>query len=134
MNGILNLIKAFLALGLIIGITGLGIITIRSIHERRIEIGMMRAIGYTKSMVVANFALESAFVSVLGIVIGTVLGMVVGYQLWENSLSDIGIGFVLPWRSILMVGGLAFLATLLSVYPAARGASKVSPASVLRFE
>ena len=134
MNGILNLIQAFLALGLIIGITGLGIITIRSIHERRIEIGMMRAIGYTKGMVVANFALESAFVSVLGIVIGTLLGIVVGFQLWENALNDIGIGFVLPWQSILMVGGLAFLATLLSVYPAARGASKVSPASVLRFE
>ena len=89
-DGIFNLIKAFLALGLIIGITGLGIITIRSIHERRIEIGMMRAIGYTKRMVVANFALESAFVSVLGILIGSVLGIIVGYQLWETSFSDHG--------------------------------------------
>ncbi len=133
-DGIFNLIKAFLALGLIIGITGLGIITIRSIHERRIEIGMMRAIGYTKRMVVANFALESAFVSVLGILIGTVLGMIVGYQLWDTSFQTMGMDFIIAWEPILLVGILSFLATLLSVYPAARGASKVSPAEVLRFE
>jgi putative ABC transport system permease protein len=133
-DGIFNLIKAFLALGLIIGITGLGIITIRSIHERRVEIGMMRAIGYTKRMVVANFALESAFVSILGILIGTVLGIIVGYQLWDTGFQSMGIDFVLAWEPILLVGALSFVATLLSVYPAARGASKVSPAEVLRFE
>ncbi len=133
-DGIFNLIKAFLALGLIIGITGLGIITIRSIRERSIEIGMMRAIGYTRRMVVTNFALESAFVAVLGITIGTVLGMVVGYQLWDSAFRDMEFDFVIAWVPILAVGVVAFLATLLSVYPAARGASKVSPAEVLRFE
>jgi hypothetical protein len=35
-----------------------------------------------------------------------------------------GLGFLVPWWPILLVGGLAFLATLLSVYPAARGASR----------
>jgi putative ABC transport system permease protein len=133
-DGVFNLIKAFLALGLIIGITGLGIITIRSIHERKIEIGMMRAIGYTKRMVVVNFALESAFVSVLGIIIGSLLGVIVGYQLWDTGFRTMGLDFIIAWEPILLVGILAFLATLLSVYPAARGASKVSPAEVLRFE
>jgi putative ABC transport system permease protein len=133
-TGILNLIEAFLALGLIIGITGLGIITIRSIHERRIEIGMMRALGYTKRMVVSNFALESAFVSVLGIVIGSLLGIVVGYQLWQTGFQSMDMDFVIAWEQIVLVGFLAFLATLLSVIPAARGASRVSPADVLRFE
>jgi len=133
-DGIFNLIKAFLALGLIIGITGLGIITIRSIRERTIEIGMMRAIGYTRRMVVTNFALESAFVAVLGIGIGTLLGIIVGYQLWESGFRDMEFDFIIAWGPILLVGGLAFVATLLSVYPAARGASKVSPAEVLRFE
>ncbi len=133
-TGILNLIEAFLALGLIIGITGLGIITIRSIHERRIEIGMMRALGYTKRMVVTNFALESAFVSVLGIVIGSLLGIVVGYQLWQTGFQSMDMDFIIAWQQIVIVGFLAFLVTLLSVIPAARGASRVSPADVLRFE
>ncbi len=133
-NGILGLIEAFLALGLIIGITGLGIITIRSIHERRIEIGMMRALGYTRRMVVANFALESAFVSGLGIIIGSLLAIAIGYQIWQTDFQVMDMDFVIAGGPIVVVGILAFLATLLSVIPAARGASKVSPAEVLRFE
>jgi putative ABC transport system permease protein len=133
-NSMFTLFEAFLGMGLIIGISGLGIITIRSIHERRIEIGMMRAIGYRKKMVVANFAIESAFISLLGITIGSLLGIVVGYQLWETSLQSSGFTWVLDLWPILFVGLLSFGATILSVYPAARGASKVSPAEVLRFE
>jgi len=133
-NSMFTLFEAFLGMGLIIGISGLGIITIRSIHERRIEIGMMRAIGYRKRMVVANFAIEAAFISLLGIMIGVVLGLVVGYELWQSSLQAEGFTWVLNIWPILGVAFLAFLATVLSVYPAARGASKVSPAEVLRFE
>jgi putative ABC transport system permease protein len=133
-NGVFTLFRAFLGLGLIIGISGLGIITIRSIRERRLEIGMMRAIGYTKRMVVTNFALESSFISFLGIVLGSLLGISVGYTVYLEAFQGIGYDFVIPWVEIVVVGIGAFLATLLSVFPAARGASKVSPAEVLRFE
>jgi putative ABC transport system permease protein len=133
-DGIFNLLRGFLALGLVIGIVGLGIMTIRSIHERRLEIGMMRALGYTKRMVVANFAIESAFVSALGIVIGALLGIVVGYQVHLMAFNDMGYVFVVEWVPILTVCVLAFAATVLCVFPAARGASRVSPAEVLRFE
>ncbi len=95
---------------------------------------MMRAIGYTKRMIVANFAMESAFVAILGILIGTFLGIVVGYELWGSAFNDMGIDFMVPWAPILLVGLGALAATLLTVLPAARGASKVSPAEVLRFE
>jgi ABC-type antimicrobial peptide transport system permease subunit len=66
--------------------------------------------------------------------IGVVLGLVVGYELWQSSLQAEGFTWVLNIWPILGVAFLAFLATVLSVYPAARGASKVSPAEVLRFE
>ena len=133
-DSIFTLFRAFLAMGLIIGIVGLGIITIRSIYERRLEIGMMRAIGFTKGMVVTNFALESAFISLLGIVAGSFLGILVGYQLWVESLEAMDFAFVIDWQPIITVALLAFCATMLSILPAARGASKVSPAEVLRFE
>jgi ABC-type antimicrobial peptide transport system permease subunit len=45
-----------------------------------------------------------------------------------------GIDFVISWVPIFVFGLAAFLATVLCVIPAARGASKVSPAEVLRFE
>jgi putative ABC transport system permease protein len=133
-NGVFTLFRAFLGLGLVIGISGLGIITIRSIRERRLEIGVMRAIGYTKRMTVANFALESAFISLLGIIIGSLLGISVGYAVYLEAFKELGYDFVVPWLDITAVGAGTFLATLVSVYPAARGASKVSPAAVLRYE
>ncbi|QLH74141.1 MAG: FtsX-like permease family protein [Methanomassiliicoccales archaeon] len=134
-NNMFSLFQAYLAMGLIIGITGLGIITIRSIRERQLEIGMMRAIGYRRSMVVANFALESAFISTLGIIIGSLLGIMVGYELYTNLVSEgYDFEFVINWRPIVLIGFGALIATLLCVYPAARGASRVSPAEVLRFE
>jgi len=133
-NGVFTLFRAFLGLGLIIGVSGLGIITVRAIRERRLEIGMMRAIGYTKRMVVTNFALESSFISFLGIVIGTLLGISIGYTVYLEAFEELGYDFVIPWVEIVAVGIGAFLAPLLSVYPAARGASKISPAEVLRFE
>ncbi len=133
-NGVFTLFRAFLALGLIIGVSGLGIITVRSIRERRLEIGMMRAIGYTRRMVVMNFALESAFISLLGITIGTLLGISIGYTVYLEAFEELGYDFVIPWAEIAVVGAGAFLATLLCVLPAARGASKVTPAEVLRFE
>lgn len=133
-DSIFTLFRAFLAMGLVIGIVGLGIITIRAIYERRLEIGMMRAIGFTKNMVVINFALESAFISLLGIVAGSLLGILVGYQLYLESLESMDFVFVIDWQPILVVAVLAFIATMLSILPAARGASKVAPAEVLRFE
>jgi len=133
-DSIFTLFRAFLAMGLVIGIVGLGIITIRAIYERRLEIGMMRAIGFTKNMVVTNFALESAFISMLGIVAGSLLGILVGYELWVESLKDMDFVFIIDWQPIVIVALLAFAATMLSILPAARGASKVAPAEVLRFE
>ncbi|OPY31764.1 MAG: macrolide transporter ATP-binding /permease protein [Methanomassiliicoccales archaeon PtaU1.Bin124] len=135
-DSVFTLFQAFLSLGLVIGITGLGIITIRSIHERRLEIGMMRAIGYKKRMVVANFAIESAFIAALGIILGTILGVIVGYDLYQTAFanSSFDFQFVINWVPITLISLGAFLATLACVYPAARGASKVSPAEVLRFE
>jgi len=133
-DSIFTLFRAFLAMGLVIGIVGLGIITIRAIYERRLEIGMMRAIGFTKNMVIINFALESAFISLLGIVAGSLLGILVGYQLYQEALQSMDFVFVIDWQPILVVAVLAFIATMLSILPAARGASKVAPAEVLRFE
>jgi putative ABC transport system permease protein len=133
-DSFMTLFQAFLSMGLVIGVSGLGIITIRSIHERRLEIGMMRAMGYTKRMVVMNFAIESAFISALGIGIGSALGIVVGYDIWDLFLKGMGMDFVIAWIPIVALGLAAFLATVLCVVPAARGASKVAPAEVLRFE
>ena len=79
-----RLIEGFMALGLIVGVAALGVVSARSVVERRQQIGVLRAIGYRRSMVQACFLLESSFVALTAIVVGTALGLAVAY----NVISD----------------------------------------------
>jgi putative ABC transport system permease protein len=128
------LFDAFMALGLIIGIAGLGIITIRSVHERRQEIGMMRAIGFKRRMVLSTFLIETSIISILGILIGTFLGIFTGYILWRDEFNQIGFEFYINWQPILTVAIIAFIFTMICIIPASRKASKIPPAEALRYE
>src|SRR5690606_35295636 len=58
-NNILLLMEGFMALGLVVGIAALGVVSFRSVVERRQQIGMLRAIGYKRGMVSASFLIES---------------------------------------------------------------------------
>ena len=133
MNQFFNLFDSFMGLGLIIGIAGLGIITIRSVHERRQEIGMMRAVGFKKRMVLSSFLIETSFISILGIVIGTLLGIFTGYIIWRDEFKEQGFDFLINWQPIVVVFLIAFFVTLLCIIPASRKASKVPPAEALRY-
>ncbi|MGA1792533.1 MAG: ABC transporter permease [Thermoplasmatota archaeon] len=133
-NNFFNLFKAFLALGLIIGIVGLGIVTLRSVYERRHEIGMMRAIGFKRLMVVGAFLGESAFIAGSGLFIGTVLGIILGWILWRDELRKVFPEFGIPWVELLLIGGGAFLVALLSSIAPSLKAARVIPAEALRYE
>ena len=131
-SSIMQLFEVFLGVGLIVGITGLGIITIRNVAERRQEIGVMRAIGYQRRMILNTFLLETSFVSLLGIVIGVVMGLALSRQLYDWGDFSKSAPFVIPWLHILAIVGIAFAATLVSTLPPSRRASKLAPAEALR--
>ncbi|MCJ7572013.1 MAG: FtsX-like permease family protein [Candidatus Thermoplasmatota archaeon] len=134
LNQFFYLFDAFMALGLIIGIAGLGIITIRSVHERRQEIGMMRAIGFNKRMVLSSFIIETSTIAIIGILIGTFLGIFTGYIIWRDSFSDLGFDFIINWQPIILISFIAFVFTLICILPASRKASRIPPAEALRYE
>jgi len=124
------LMEAFIGLGLIVGIAGLGVITIRSVTERRQQIGMLRAIGFRRGMILRIFVIESSFIAILGILVGVGLGILLGYRLF---LEFEAARFVIPWETILPVSGISYLFTFLSTIGPARGASRVSPAEALKY-
>ncbi|HZD59152.1 MAG TPA: FtsX-like permease family protein, partial [Anaerolineae bacterium] len=130
-----TLLQWFMGLGLVVGIVALGVIAARSVVERRQQIGMLRAIGFRRGMVQNTFILESSFVAILGIVIGSALGLGHSYNAIEFMAKDIpGLEFVLQWQSVLGIAALSYVASLLTTYLPARQASKVYPAEALRYE
>lgn len=128
----MQLMEIFLGVGLVVGISGLGIITIRNIAERKQEIGVMRAIGFQRRMILNVFLLETSFVALLGILMGAVLGLLLSYRLFDwGGFSEIS-EFVIPWGEVLFVLAVAFVITILATLPPSRAAARLAPAEALR--
>jgi putative ABC transport system permease protein len=131
------IIEGFMGLGLVVGVAALGVISARSVVERRQQIGVLRAIGFQRRMIQAAFLLESSFVALTAIVVGTTLGLILGHNIIADSASQPSwdtLTFTVPWLSLgfifLVVYAVALLTTLA---PAAR-ASRVYPAEALRYQ
>lgn len=131
------IVQGFLGLGLIVGVAALGVISARSVVERRHEIGVMRAIGFERGRVQLSFLIESSMVAVAGIVLGTGLGVALTYNIisdaksqpsWENMR------MIVPWFNLAIIYAIVLGASLLTAWLPARQASRVYPAEALRYE
>ena len=129
---IFGLLKAFLALGLVVGIAGLAVVTIRNVSERRHQIGILRALGFQRSMVVATFLVELSWVSFLGILNGALVGVGFHYALYDRFLKDDGADFIMPWNEIYLIVIGAYVLTLLATLWPVRKAASILPAEALR--
>jgi len=129
---LLGIFEGYLALGLIVGIAGIGVVTVRSVSERRRTIGILRALGYRKKMVTATFLVEVSWVGLLGILNGVLVAIGFHRSLYNSFWKDQGADFTLPWSSIIsvLVGGwlLIIMATMVPI----RSASKIPPSAALR--
>ena len=134
-NGINRLLQGFMASGLLVGIAALGVISLRSVVERRQQIGVLRAIGYRQSMVLTSFLMESSFIALLGILLGVGLGSLLSYNLVEAIGEDIpGLAFTVPWMQIGIIVAIAYAFSLLTTFLPARQATRIYPAEALRYE
>jgi ABC-type antimicrobial peptide transport system permease subunit len=127
----MSLFQAFLGLGLILGIIGLGVVMARNVIERRFEIGVLRTIGFTKSMILRSFILELSLIALLASLIGMIVGIISSwlvFGLWTGDEYQ----FILPWLDLGLLILIVYLITMLSsIYPAYR-AAKLPPSEALR--
>ncbi len=129
--GVFNLLVAYLALGLVVGIAGLGVITMRNVVERKAETGALRALGFRKGMVLRSYLFELSFIALTGILMGDLLGVAVSYNLYLNFFAGQGV-FVIPWDKLFIVSLVAFVIALITTASPAIRASRMPPAEALR--
>ena len=120
-NQVLALIYGLLFLSIIIAIVGIVITLLLSVFERRREIGLLRAVGMTKSQVRTTVRWESVITSLLGAITGVVLGIVMGVVV-VAALSDGGdVSFRLPVVETVWIVIISFvLGVVAAIYPAWR--------------
>lgn len=129
--GTVTTVLSFIA-GIALLVGGIGIMNIMlvSVSERIREIGIKKAIGAKKGVILMQFLTESAIISLLGGIIGILLGFALG----------MGASQLLKMPPLISVREVVF-ASLLSmsigmvfgVYPANR-AAKMDPIDALRYE
>ncbi len=131
------ILQGFMGLGLVVGVAALGVISARSVVERRQQIGVLRAIGFRRQMVQLSFLLESSFAALLGILVGSVLGLILSFNIIDHNseqASAENIRFAVPWLNLTIIFLIAYGASLLTTFLPARQASRVHPAEALRYE
>ena len=130
-----NLLLAFMSLGLVVGIAALGVVSARAVVERRHQIGVLRAIGYSRGMVQLSFLLESSFIALLGIGLGLVLGLLTSINVISSiRYEESDIKLVVPWAQVLLIVVVAYVLSLLTTFLPARSAGRIAPAEALRYE
>jgi putative ABC transport system permease protein len=129
-----QLMQGFLALGLVVGVAGLGVVMVRAVRERRRTVGVLRALGFPARVVRRAFLIESSFVALEGILLGTALAIVTSYLLFRNDddLQAAGGSFPIPWLTISMLVVATAVASLAATAWPARQAARIRPAVALR--
>jgi putative ABC transport system permease protein len=119
----LNIIYALLGLAVIIAVLGIVNTLALSVIERTREIGLLRAVGLSRSQLRRMVRLESVIVAVLGAVLGVLMGIAFGVAL-QRAIADQGVDVLaIPWaRLTVFIAAAALVGVLAAVFPARRAA------------
>ena len=120
----------YLASGLLFGALSISVIVSRAVVERRQQIGMLRALGFTRLHILGLFIVESSFIITVGLATGTSLGVWlaarIASQLYQN--------FPFPLETVALIFLGSYLISVICIALPARRASRIPPAEALRYE
>ena len=120
---VLGIVYALLGLAILIALFGIVNTLALSVYERTRELGLLRAVGMTRSQVRSAVRWESVIIAVLGAVFGIAVGAGFGWAI-VSSLDDLT-RLVFPAGQMLLYVVLAGGAGILAAILPARRASKV---------
>ncbi|QUC60044.1 ABC transporter permease [Streptomyces sp. A2-16] len=123
----LTLVYALLALAVLIALLGIANTLTLAIHERTRELGLLRAVGQTRSQLRAMVRWESVLVAAFGTVGGLALGAFLGWVLVEASdgASDSTFAFAVPPLQLAVVALVGVTAGALAGLRPARRAARL---------
>lgn len=125
-----SLLTAVALISLIVGSIGIMNIMLVTVTERTREIGLMKALGYTRKDILTLFLIESTILSLIGGICGTILG--IGVALIANYFLDLS--NVFPVNHIIIGFIVSILVGLVAgIYPANK-AARMDPVEAFRQE
>ncbi len=113
-----------------------------AVNERKREIGILKSLGATKSLIFKQFLIETMIIGILGGVIGYIIGFIASitvlplmfpaqYQSFQSSVGPLIISFDLNIFIFCILFSLV-VSVVAGLYPAWR-ASRLAPVEAMRF-
>ncbi len=125
MNQMLTLVYALLALAIFIALLGIANTLALSIFERTRELGLLRAVGMTRSQLRSTIRWESVVIALQGTLLGLVIGVFFGWAMFLSMKDQGATVFSVPVLTLVIVILLAAAAGMLAAMPPARRAAKL---------
>lgn len=123
------LLGGIAAISLLVGGIGIMNIMLVSVTERTREIGIRKAIGAGRGVIMLQFLIEAFIVSVMGCIIGIILSWVTLQII--NKIGGVSYGLSLPVVGISILFSL-LVGLIFGLYPANK-AAKMKPIDALRY-
>ncbi len=118
------------SIALLVGGIGIMNIMLVSVTERTREIGIRKAIGARKRVIMWQFLVESMFISSIGVILGMAIS--IGLALLVKKVSPIPVN-ISAWVAFLGIGFTVSIGIFFGLYPASK-AAKLDPIVALRSE
>lgn len=119
---------AIAVLSLVVGMFGVANIMFVTVRERTSQIGLKKALGAKKSIILAEFLMESAFLCILGGIIGLLLVFI----LTQIATAAIGFPIYISLNIMLMAIGICVLVGVIAGIIPASIAAKMDPVVAIR--
>jgi putative ABC transport system permease protein len=135
-NGINKILKIFyvlLALSVIVSLFGMVNALVLSVFERTRELGMLRAVGMTRSQARRMVRHESVITALIGACLGLPLGVVIAAVV-TRALRGAHVAFSLPLGSLIVLAVVAIAAGVIAAALPARRASRLNVLKALQYE
>ncbi len=138
--------KLMLLCMFIIAAVGISNTMLMAVHERKDEIGMLKALGFTPWYIQSLFAIEGILVGVLGAIVGILLGMAATYPLvhvgidMSSLIEGVNIGYRVTgimraaWNypSYVLIGLGALVVSAFSAWVPVRSISQAEISKIFR--
>jgi putative ABC transport system permease protein len=118
------------AIGLLVGGVGVIAIMMISVTERTREIGVRKALGATRGIILWQFLVEAVTLTGIGAIVGLLVGSGAAYAISKATPIQASVP---PMAIVAALGASAITGVLFGMMPAMR-ASRLDPVEALRYE